>query len=351
MTATALPERSKALLWRSAAEGLAVVDVATPVLEGPDEIVVRVRAAMFGAALVRAVTVGHPTIRPPRVLGSLVVGDVVAAGESVRGLDPGDRVTLDPHPSCGECTSCVAGAPAVCASTQVITPGAHAQYARVAGGVVAAARRVPATVSDDEALLTEILACVLSAVRAAGDVRGRPVLVIGSGVAGLLLVQAARLAGASLVLCTVKRASRAVLVSRWGGVPVDVRDADWREEVRARTDGLGPYVVVEAVGSAETYRDAVRLVRCGGVVVGFGGCPPSSAIELDLNRLHYDRITLVGAYHYETGLFDEALAAIADRSIELLPLLGRSYSLAEAVTMPERVRRDDCLVAVVRPWP
>ncbi|QHC24537.1 alcohol dehydrogenase catalytic domain-containing protein [Streptomyces sp. GS7] len=70
--------------------------------------------SVFSAALVRAATVGHPRVAPPATLGILLTGEVVAAGEGVRQVRPGDRVVLDPHPPCGHCAMCAAGRGRLC---------------------------------------------------------------------------------------------------------------------------------------------------------------------------------------------------------------------------------------------
>ncbi len=115
------------------------------------------------------------------------------------------------------------------------------------------------------------------------------------------------------------------------------------------TGGRGPHVVVEAVGSAATYARALDVVRDGGTVVAFGGCPTGTTVPLDVNALHYRRLRLLGSYHYGPGVFEEAARLLETGRLDLEPLLTHRIPLdriADAVTI---ARRPDCLVPVVEP--
>ncbi|MEU2433116.1 zinc-binding dehydrogenase [Streptomyces sp. NPDC007861] len=346
--ATALPERMRAAVWHGAGRPLTVEELPTPQVEEPGDVVIRVRAAMFGASLVRAVTIGHPRMTPPSVLGTLVAGDVVAVGDAVRRLAPGETVTLDPHPPCGRCDQCDDGLPALCATRSGVTPGAHAQYVRIRPPVTAHARHVPPGVSPATAMLTEIVACVLDATDTADIGPGQDVLVIGCGPVGLIQVRLARLRGARQVLCSVNHPWRRELVRQAGGVPVDSGDVS-ADHVAALTRGRGPHVVVEAVGSAATYTSAFDVVRDGGTVVGFGGCPPGTAIPLDVNAVHYRRIRILGSYHYKPGVFEEAARLLETGRLDLEPLLTHRIPLERIADAVAIARLPDCLVPVVEP--
>ncbi|WP_432153585.1 zinc-dependent alcohol dehydrogenase [Streptomyces tricolor] len=351
MTGTAapsLPIRMRAAVWRGPGRPLTVEELPTPRVEEPGDVVIRVRAAMFGAALVRAVTVGHPRLSPPAVLGTLVVGDVVETGAAVQHLKPGQRVTLDPHPPCGHCDNCRDGLQALCSTKISISPGAHAEYVRIRPPVATHARPVPPGVSAGEALLTEIVACVLDATHTAGIGPGQDVLVIGCGPVGLIQVQLARLRGAQRVFCSVNHPGRRHLVHQAGGIPVAAEDLS-AEHMAVLTAGRGPHVVVEAVGSAATYASAFEVVRDGGTVVGFGGCPSGTTIPLDLNAVHYRRIRFVGSYHYAPGVFEEAARLLETGQIDLKSLLTHRIPLDRIADAVATARRPDCLVPVVEP--
>jgi L-iditol 2-dehydrogenase len=326
-----------------------VREIDTPRAERPGEAVIRVGAAMFGAALMRAVSVGHPKVAPPAVLGTLVAGEVVEVGGAGGGLAPGDVVTIDPHPPCGQCENCRDGTEALCSARPGIEPGAHAEYVRIGPLLAARSRRVPSGVGLDAAVLTEIVACVLDATRVARIGPGQDVVVIGCGPVAMIQIQAALHAGARRVICTVNRDGRAAMAARFGAVPVDARDDRAEESILDLTAGRGAHVVVEAVGRAETYEQALRLVRPGGTVVGFGGCPPGSVVRLDPNDLHYRRVSLVGSYHYADGGFDAALAALASGAVDVAPLITHRLPLERVPGVLDLARDESCMTVIVQP--
>ncbi|MFF4159194.1 zinc-binding dehydrogenase [Streptomyces sp. NPDC001678] len=344
-----LPTSMRAAVWHGPGRPLTLERLPVPRVEEPEDVVIRVRAAMFGAALVRAVTSGHPKMTPPAVLGTLVAGDVVALGPAVRHLEVGRPVTVDPHPPCEHCANCRDGLRALCDTRAGVEPGAHAEYVRVRPPLTAHVTPVPAGVSPAAAMLTEIVACVLDATDTAGIGPGKDVLVIGCGPVALIQVRLARLRGAERVLCTVNHPGREALVTAAGGIPVAFDDRT-AERVAGLTGGRGPHVVVEAVGRAETYRTAFDLVRTGGTVVGFGGCPPGTTLPLDLNDVHYRRIRFLGSYHYEPGVFAAALRLLASGELDLAPLLTHRIPLDRISDAVRTARLPDCLVPVVEPW-
>jgi L-iditol 2-dehydrogenase len=294
------------------------------------------------------VTIGHPKLTPPAVLGTLVAGEVADVGSAIRHLRPGQSVTFDPHPPCGTCPACEDAQPALCGARHRVEPGAHAEYVRIRPPLTSHLTTVPAGVSHPEAMLTEIVACVLDATNSAGIGPGQDVLVIGCGPVALIQVQLARLRGANRVFCSVNHPGRNELVTRFGGIPLPSGD-DLPARVADRTGGRGAHVVVEAVGSAETYRTAFDAVRTGGTIVAFGGCPSGTTIEIDPNEIHYRRLTVLGSYHYRPGTFAEATDLIESGRLTLDPLITHRVALGDIDKAARVAKEPDCLVLVVEP--
>jgi L-iditol 2-dehydrogenase len=294
---------------------------------------------MFGAALVRAVTVGHPKLSPPMVLGTLIAGEVAETGADIDPALRGHRVTVDPHPPCGHCEVCDDGQQQLCTKGFRIEPGAHAQFARLRPPASEHLITIDGTLDFAEAMLAEIVACVLAALQAAGDLTGRTVLIIGCGPAGLIAIQLARWLGADHIWCTVNHPDRAHLVADYGAEPI----------APTPDTSNNAHVVVEAVGRAATYRAAVERVRPGGVVIGFGGCPPDTTLTLDVNRLHYNGIRFIGSYHYPPRTFGQALGLIQDRTVDLTALLTHRIALSDIDRAPRIASSPQCLVPVIEP--
>jgi L-iditol 2-dehydrogenase len=334
----------RACLWRGPGIPLELVEMPMPRLRSPADVVLRMERAMFGAALRRAATTGHPKLVPPAVLGSLVVGEVVATGEAVSHVRPGDRVVLDPHPSCGACGRCRSSAARACGSGASLTPGALAEFVLVGGQTPRAVHPLAPGTPADAAIFAEPLACALAAVQDAEVGPTDDVLIVGSGQLAFLLSWAASRAGARSVTCLVKDSARERAIRAAGA-----------RTVRLATPGTvpedidPPSVVIEAVGRPETYELCLRSVAPGGTVVAFGGCPPGTLVPLDINRLHYDGVRIVGSYHFPAPLFAEALDALTAGALDTAPLSRHHLALEDLPRAPALSARPGVLAVLVSP--
>ncbi|MGK5450179.1 zinc-dependent alcohol dehydrogenase [Streptomyces radiopugnans] len=301
---------------------------------------------MFGAALGRAATVGHPKMTPPATLGSLLVGEVVSVGDAVDHVRIGDRAVVDPHPPCGHCRKCSAGMERACGDGASLRPGALAEVVCVSGDTRRAVRPLPdAACSADAVIFTEPLACALGAVHDGAVTSADDVLIVGSGQLAFLLSHAVRLAGAASVTCLVKDPSRSPTLQAAGARTVSLTpDGSTPTNLRQ-----GFSVVIEAVGRETTYQASFDAVKPGGTVVAFGGCPPGTRLMLDINALHYAGIRLVGSYHYPPHFFGEALGLLVRGAVDTTPLQGHILPLGDIAKAPHSARRPGVMALLVSP--
>jgi L-iditol 2-dehydrogenase len=164
---------------------LTAADVPRPA-PGPGELLLRLRGCgLCGSDIAK---LGDPRARVPAVLGHEVVGDVVEAGDGVRGFGAGARVVAAPHVPCGECHYCRRGSESMCRAFKEsnLDPGGFAEFVRVpAANVRAATFLVPDHLTDEEASFVEPLACCLRAVERARVQPGDTAVVVGLGSIGL----------------------------------------------------------------------------------------------------------------------------------------------------------------------
>ena len=252
---------------------------------GPGDVLVQVEVALTDGTDAKAFRRGHPLLleTTPSPFGHEFCGVDVATGRQV--------VAANSAP-CGECAPCRRGAETLCENLRPFLNGAYAEFLLVPERI--AARNllpVPPGLAPEVAAMTEPLACCLRGVERAELEPGQSVAVLGPGPIGLMLCAAARDAGANVV-AVGGRAARRELAREFGAEPGDGRGAD---------------VVIEAVGTAEAWRDALELVRPGGTVVFFGG----REVAVDTFRLHYEELTLRGAFHHTPRHVRAALAFLA----------------------------------------
>ena len=307
------------------------VDVPVPSV-GPDEALVAIHACGICGSDVHGAdgTSGRRT--PPLIMGHEAAGVVVRVGRDAGSWKEGDRVTFDSTAFCGTCPACLGGRSNLCEQRAVLgssfsgfrRDGAFAEFAAVpARGLVA----LPDGLSFERAAFAEPLAVALHAVSLAGDVVRKAVVVVGTGVIGLLVVQALRVAGAGRVLGIDLDSRRLELARRLGADATFRADEEHlvRRVVEA-TGGRGADVVIEAVGVSAAIQTAIGCARRGGRVVLVGNVMPT--IDLPLQAVVTGELTLVGACA-SAGEMGRSVELLAGGSIDVDPLMSAVAPLAD----------------------
>jgi L-iditol 2-dehydrogenase len=289
---------------------------------GPGDVLVQVEVALTDGTDAKAFRRGHPLLLAelPSPFGHEFCGIEVAGGR---------RVVAANSAPCGGCAPCRRGEETLCENLQPFLNGAYAEYLLVPRRI--AERNllpVPPALAPEVAAMVEPLACCLRGVERAGIAGGETVAVLGPGPIGLMLCAAVRDAGGRVV-SVGGRPGRRELARAFGAEPGDGRGAD---------------VVIEAVGSAEAWQDAVELVRPGGTVVFFGG----REVAVDTFRLHYEELTLRGAFHHTPRHVRAALAFLASGAYPWERLVTHQVGL-EQVAGLFADPPPDLLKAAVRP--
>ncbi len=271
--------------------------------------------------------VGDFRIREPLVLGHEVVGRVARLGPAATGPPPGTPVAIHPATPCGACPECRAGRRNVCRNARYL--GSAARMPHVQGGfarrLIVPAEQVyvlPERLELRRAVLAEPLSVALHAVRTAGEVFGRHVMVTGAGPIGCLVVAALRAAGAAEVTVT-DLVDEALVVAAAVGATRTIRVDDPRPEWPQEVD-----VAIEASGSAAGLASCLSQVRRGGTVVQLGLLPPGHT-AVPANLIATRELTLVGAFRFDRE-FADALRLLAD-GLPVDPVVTHVYPAAEAV--------------------
>ena len=295
-------------------EKIQIEDIAPPALK-PGEVRIRIEAALTCGTDLKVFKRGYHAkmIVPPAVFGHELAGVIseLGAGSSELGWKIGDRVVVANSAPCGGCFHCRAGQENLCEDLLFLN-GAYAESIAVPARLVQKnlLRLKPETDFRDAALV-EPLACVVQGVRDSQLRAGQNVLVIGAGPIGLMFVALAKNLGCHVAVAG-RRPARLAAASRLGaGEIIDIGDGSGlvtrvRESTRTHFDA-----VIEAVGQPAVWEAAVHLVRKGGVVNFFGGCPAGTGITLDTTLIHYSNLTLLASFHHTPRTIREALEFIA----------------------------------------
>ncbi len=310
-------------------EHLQVEPIAVPSLQKGD-VLVRVRAALTCGTDVKVFRRGYHArmIVPPAVFGHELAGDVVALSEGVPQFSIGQRVVAANSAPCDNCYFCHRGLENLCEDL-LFNNGAYAEYIRIPARIVARnTYEIPDGVSYQDAALVEPLACVLRGLEETGIQAGDSLAIIGLGPIGLMFVRLAKRYGARVIAI----GRRKTQLDRAAAAGADELISTERisrpsEVVRNLTGGRGADVAIEAVGNPETWDWAVDMVRRGGTVNFFGGCPNESRVSLDTSLLHYSEITCKASFHHTPFHIRKALDIICDGDIRARDFVNRQEPL------------------------
>jgi len=279
---------------------------------GPGDVLVQVEVALTDGTDLKAFRRGHPVLlgEPPSPFGHEFCGIDVSSGRRVVAANSDGNL-----------------------DDLRLLNGAYAELLVVPERIARVnLLPVPDGLAPEVAALVEPLACCLHGVERAGIGGGESVAVLGAGPIGLMLCACLADAGARPVVVG-GRPERRELAPEFGG--------------RAGT-GEGVDVAIEAAGTADAWQHAVRLVRRGGTVVLFGGLPTGEQVPFDAYRLHYDELTVRGAFHHTPATVRAALVFLASGAYPWRRLLTHEVGLDGVAGLFDGPPRD-YLKAIVRP--
>jgi threonine 3-dehydrogenase len=267
------------------------------------------------------------TIPVPLVIGHEFVGEVAEVGSNVTGFQPGDTVSGEGHVVCGRCRNCMAGRRQLCAHTiglGVQRPGAFAEY--VVLPMTNVWHHWPGVPEDVAAIFDPFGNAVHTAL--AFPVLGEDVLVTGAGPIGCMAVAVVRHAGARHVVATDLNPTRRRLAERLGAtLTLDPRERDLGEVQRELGMREGFDVMLEMSGNADALRSGIANMAHGGRVAILG--IPTTAVELDLDPVIFNMLTLKGIYGREMFETWYQMSVLVDSGLDISPVITHRFPYSE----------------------
>jgi len=316
--AAAMPQRSMQAAVLYGKEDVRLESVPVPAI-GPGELLVRVRTALTCGTDVKVFRRGyHATmINLPALFGHEMAGDIIALGDGVTQFKIGQRIVAANSAPCERCFFCLHNQRNLC-DDLLFNNGAYAEFMRVPARIVEKnTYLVPDDLDYRDAALTEPLACVLHGLDESGVKSGDTVAIMGLGPIGLMFVRLAKYACGARVIVMARRLEQvdhAILLGADEGILLG-EHSDLVPALKARTNGRGADVVIDATGHPASWELATHLVRKGGVVNFFGGCPAGTRISLDTTLLHYSEITCKASFHHTPDHIRRSLELIASGAV------------------------------------
>jgi L-iditol 2-dehydrogenase len=327
-----------------------IEDVPTPTY-GPNDVLVQVAACGICGSDVHGYDGSTGRRIPPIIMGHEAAGTVAAVGAEVSSVVLGDRVTFDSTVYCAKCEFCLRGAVNLCEDRQVVgvscrefrRAGAFAEYIAVPEYIV---YKLPPSLSFADAAMLEAVSVALHAVKLSQIEGGETALVIGAGMIGLLVLQAALQSGCSRVFVADIDATRLQMAKTLGATETFLAsEANLFSEILRLTNGRGVDVALEAVGRNETVTAAIDCTRKGGTVTLVGNI--ASEVILPLQKVVTRQIRLQGSCA-SSGEYPEAMELVASGKIKVAPMISAVAPLRDGPHWFERLyAREPNLMKVI----
>ena len=316
---------------------------------GPGELLVKIHSSGICGSDVMEWYRRH---KAPLVLGHEIAGEVAAAGPGVTAFSAGDRIAATHHVPCYTCHYCLSGHETTCdtlLSGTHFDPGGFCEYVRLpAINVERGTWKIPDSVSYDEATFVEPLACVLRGQVRAGLQPGQSVLVLGSGISGVLHISLARALGAGLIVATDVSEKRLEAALRFGADYAFHAAKDIPALFREQNSGRGADLVLVCAGAVPAIEQALQAVERGGTLVMFAPTMAGVFIPLSINDLFWRRdITMTTSYAGSPADCVQALELIRRKRLPVAGMITHHFGLAEAGAGFRLVEQADTSIKVI----
>lgn len=270
--------------------------------------------------------------KAPLVLGHEIAGDIVDVGAQMKNYNVGDRVFVSHHVPDNTCRFCLNDQHTLCHTlhTTNFYPGGFAEYVRIpAINVDRGTFILPKELTYDQGVFIEPLACIIRGLRTARMKQGQTMLIIGSGISGLLFVKLARAWGAGRIIATDIDAFRLDAAKKFGAdYSVNAKE-NVPEQIIRHNDGRLADLVVIATGAPAAVQQGLRSVHDGGTILFFAPTQPGSDIPFPLYDLWNKQITMVSTYAGSPKDIELAIDCLAQKRLAVTDMITHKLPLEE----------------------
>jgi L-iditol 2-dehydrogenase len=269
--------------------------------------------------------------KAPRVLGHEATGIVEKAGKRVKHYNFGDRVFVSHHVPCNKCRYCLSGHHTACETLHTTSyyPGGFAQYIRVPQiNVERGMYKLPLNLSFEEGTFIEPLACVVRGQRLAGIQKDDTLLIIGSGISGLLHVQLAKVNGVRKVIAADINPYRLEMAKKFGAHHT-INAKELSQKLKEVNDGRLADKVVVCTGATQAALSALESVDKGGLILFFAVPEPTVKIPVPMTEFWRNEITIKTSYGAAPNDLEESLAILAKKKMSVRDMVTHKMSLQQ----------------------
>ena len=317
---------------------LSVQDKPVPTLDSGD-VLIKVELCGICASDLAALNGDITDYSPPVIMGHELAGVVVESRHS--DVKVGEKVTVNPMLSCGNCDYCRADLDKYCSQIAGIghdIDGGYAAYLRMPKHGIDTGKliSVPNTIPPEQLIFLEPLGCCINAMR--DTIVDKSLVILGAGPIGLMFAQLARKAGLQTFVLEPLAHRREAADELGANAAFDIT-AEQVETLMEKTDGGVDTVISATVNNQRAIDLAFKVVRRGGCVNFFGLAPSGQELRLNLEHFHYTGHKLMASWAFSRWSLSEARRMIIDGAIDLKPLLTDRFPIERAIDGFENARQ------------
>ena len=311
---------------------------------GPRDVLIQVRACGICGSDIHGYDGSSGRRIPPLVMGHEAAGVVKAVGSEVSAFSAGDHVTFDSTVSCGDCSFCRRGSINLCDNRKVlgVSCGEYRQHGAFAELVAVPDNicyRIPDSLPFEHAAMIEAVSVAVHAANRTPVTLGDSAVVVGSGMIGLLVIQAIRLAGCSTVIAVDLDEGRLAKAKELGAdIGLKADEVDVAKEVRKLTGGHGADVSIEVVGATATIATAIESTRKGGAITLVGNLAPE--VQMPLQAIVTRELSVYGSCA-SNGEYPACIELLEKGAIRVDPLITATASLDDGPEWFDRLYKGE----------
>ena len=316
---------------------------------GEDEILVKIIASGICGSDVME---WYRTKKAPLVLGHEIAGVIEQAGKNVKKFKKGDRVFVTHHVPCESCFYCREGKETVCDTLRStnFSPGGFSQYVRVPKiNVEKGTFPLPKNLSFEEGTFIEPLGCVVRGQRIADVRKNHSVLVLGSGISGLLHIKLAKSKGAKVIATDINQFRMDMAKKAEADHVLNAKDLT-PEKLKKLNHGKLADRVIVSTGAVPAIKQAFESIEKGGTILLFAPTDPGKNIEIPFNDLWFKGVTLTTTYAAVRKDLEEAISLIRNRKVNVRDMITHRLPLSETKKGFELVSKaEDSVKVIIEP--
>lgn len=318
----------QAVILKSRKE-LAFEEVSDPKLENSNQLLVDIKAT--GICGTDLELYQHGGVEYPRILGHEIAGEVSQVGDNIETYQVGDKVVIHPLSYCQECLLCHAGKQNLCPNGGLKgreEDGGFAEYIAVDKMNVF---KIPEGISYAEGTQIQTLTTVIHSQNRICINPGESVLVIGLGITGFMHAQLAKSSGAHPIIVTTRSQWKLDLAKELGiQNTISATDEDLKKGIEEITAGRGVDLVIDTVGKASTFQDALDVVSPGGTILQFA--ITNEALEsLNFYQLYFKEVDIIGTRAATLVDWEPAISLVKNGDVVLNPLVTHQIPFQKVI--------------------